>query len=244
MNNNLHIESNFGVFIGSFDNNQIHQHYAIQWSIALSEPIEIKDEVSSTSFVESVLIKSNITHQFHCSGHHLLFLFSPISQTGHFLQQQSHSGIAEYRNGWSKKLQSLGKNYLVGKLPFPDFITQTKEILEELSYNDSNNNPVEDDRITKALKFIEQNTDRVIPAHELAKYCHLSESRFLHLFKEKTNITYRQAQLWIKLSQSIPKLFKQKITETAYEFGFSDSAHYSKVFKQNFGFSPRLFSKL
>ena len=68
MNNNLHIESNFGVFIGSFDNNQIHQHYAIQWSIALSEPIEIKDEVSSTSFVESVLIKSNITHQFHCSA--------------------------------------------------------------------------------------------------------------------------------------------------------------------------------
>ena len=244
MNNNIHIEPNFGVFIGSFDNNKIHQHYAIQWSIALGEPIEIIDEVNNSSFEESVLIKSNVLHQFRCSSHHLLLLFSPISQIGHLLQQQSSTDIVEYRSELSKKMQSLGIDYIERKQSFSDFISSIKKAFKEFSSNYSNNNQIEDDRIAKALKFLEQNTDRVIPANELAKYCYLSESRFLHLFKEKTNITYRQAQLWIKISQSIPKLFTQKITETAYEFGFTDSAHYSKVFKQNFGFSPKVFSKL
>jgi AraC-like DNA-binding protein len=138
----------------------------------------------------------------------------------------------------------LGSKYLLNEIDFSDFVTKVKELLLKISTNYISSNLLEDDRIIKAIKYIEQNSNRVIPAQELAKHCHLSESRFLHLFKEKTSITYRQAQLWVKLSQSIPMLFKQKITDTAYEFGFSDSAHYSRVFKQNFGFSPKVFSKL
>jgi len=100
-----------------------------------------------------------------------------------------------------------------------------------------------DERIKKAIKYLEINFDRVISVKEIAEKCFLSESRFLHLFKENTGITYRKVQQWNKVSKSFSMLRNQSLTETAHQFGFTDSAHYSKVFKETFGFNPKLIQK-
>ncbi len=105
-------------------------------------------------------------------------------------------------------------------------------------------NHFEDDRIYKAIKFIEKHQERIISLAEIAKVCFLSESRFLHLFKEKTGIQYRRYQLWNKLIKSLPYLKNHSITETAHRFGFADSSHYSRTFKETFGFTPKFISNL
>ena len=104
-------------------------------------------------------------------------------------------------------------------------------------------NHYKDERIKKAIKYLETNFDRVISVKEIAEMCFLSKSRFLHLFKESTGITYRKVQQWNKISKSFVSLRKQSLTETAHQFGFTDSSHYSKVFKETFGFNPKIIQK-
>jgi AraC-like DNA-binding protein len=39
--------------------------------------------------------------------------------------------------------------------------------------------------------------------------------------------------------KSLPHLTKNSITDTAYTFGFTDSSHYAKTFKETFGVNPK-----
>lgn len=89
---------------------------------------------------------------------------------------------------------------------------------------------------------MDANFEKVLSLEEVAEKCFLSPTRFLHLFKEKTNLTFRRYQLWNKLIQSLPFLVKHSITETAHSFGFSDSSHYIRTFKETFGVTPKFLT--
>jgi AraC-like DNA-binding protein len=102
-------------------------------------------------------------------------------------------------------------------------------------------NHLQDDRIIKAFEFIDKNFEKVLSLEEVAEYCYLSPTRFLHLFKEKTNLNFRRYQLWNKVVKSLPYLMKNSITGTAYTFGFSDSSHYTRTFIETFGVTPKFF---
>jgi AraC-like DNA-binding protein len=101
-----------------------------------------------------------------------------------------------------------------------------------------------DERMNLALAYLSDKSDQIVPLIDVADHCNLSSSRFLHLFKEQTGITYRRAQLWNKLMKGITQFGKMSLTEIAHYSGFSDSAHFSRTFKENFGFSPRDFIKI
>ncbi len=239
LKNKIYIDKNWGLFLGAFNENKAHKHYAVQLSISINEKIEFNKSVH----FENCLIKSNEEHQLSCQSDHLLFLFNPTSSIGHYLSEMASDNIIGYNHPITDKLKNSATCYLGDSIEFQTFIKDVKVILNDFECKCENDNHFKDDRILDAIKYIEKNSDRVIPLAEIAAVCFLSPSRFLHLFKEKTGLTYRRAQLWFKISQSFPFLSKQSITQTAYQFGFTDSAHYSKVFKQNFGFSPKRFSK-
>ena len=77
-------------------------------------------------------------------------------------------------------------------------------------------------------------------AQDIAKQLNLSESRFLHLFKQEMHITWRAYLLWRRLLCAVTLLMKgRSATESAHVAGFSDSAHLSRTFKKMFGLSIR-----
>ncbi|MBL4799926.1 MAG: AraC family transcriptional regulator [Oleispira sp.] len=77
-------------------------------------------------------------------------------------------------------------------------------------------------------------------AQDIAKQLNLSESRFLHLFKQEMHITWRAYLLWRRLLCAVTILMKgRSATEAAHVAGFSDSAHLSRTFKKMFGLSIR-----
>ena len=79
---------------------------------------------------------------------------------------------------------------------------------------------------------------------ELLDITFLSESRFLHLFKEQTGLPVRNFIHWCKIQHAIKAIMNgANFTEAAYDAGFSDSAHFSRVFKLTFGISPSLLLK-
>ncbi|CAM4080272.1 helix-turn-helix domain-containing protein [Pseudoalteromonas byunsanensis] len=103
-----------------------------------------------------------------------------------------------------------------------------------------------DPRIAALLAKLNQcfSQDCIKPEHWLAKdiahTLNLSESRFLHLFKDNIHLPWRPYLLWRRLICAIQALNKgHNATQAAYIAGFSDSAHLSRTFKKQFGITLR-----
>ena len=81
----------------------------------------------------------------------------------------------------------------------------------------------------------------------IAKHFNIS-TRYLHLLFEDMDISVSR---WIqrkRLEQCRRDLlrinrYKPKVTEVAFQWGFNDSAHFSRVFKEFYGLSPLAYQK-
>jgi len=232
--NYIFIESDWGLFIGKFSDNLFHKHYAIQITIPLFAEIEIGSTSKQIKTKNTTIVPSNVKHNVNSDYPFALLLINPLK-----LLIRSNE-IFEQEIELVNQVQSLSKDLINSKVKAKEFKKQIGNVINELSKNNSNQL---DDRILKCVEYLKQNKENKVSLTEVAQICHLSESRLLHLFKSETGITFRRAQLWNKISESISSLFQNNITETAYKFGFSDSAHYSRTFKENFGFTPKTFIK-
>lgn len=212
--------------------------------ISLESDIIIIDKNSKEFNYPNYLIKSNVEHQLSCVQNHLIILLSPISTIGQFFMQQTIEDFSLLKHDIVEKLQLCSMEYLREVINFDQLKIKISQIINGFTFDIAISNSIKDERISIAISYINNNYERVIPVEEIAIECHLSPSRFMHLFKEKAGITYRKAQQWNKISRSFSMLSKQSITKTAYQYGFTDSAHYSKVFKQTFGFNPKSIQKL
>ncbi|BBN82916.1 hypothetical protein PA25_29010 [Pseudoalteromonas sp. A25] len=103
-----------------------------------------------------------------------------------------------------------------------------------------------DPRIAALLKQLNQcfAQDCLKPEHWLAKdiaqSLGLSESRFLHIFKDNMQLPWRPYLLWRRLICAIQSLSRgETATQAAHIAGFSDSAHLSRTFKKQFGITLR-----
>jgi AraC-like DNA-binding protein len=77
-------------------------------------------------------------------------------------------------------------------------------------------------------------------AAEVAESLAISESRFLHLFREQMGITWRHYLLWHRMICAVNAIIKgDSATNAAHLAGFSDSAHLSRTFRSHFGMSIR-----
>ena len=240
MNNHIHINRDFGWFIGGFDNNKQHRHYAIQLSIPLENQLIIKTPETTLQSTNPILIKSNVVHQVLSNSRQFLLLINPASTLGHFWNHLSEEEIQEVT---LKSVIDL-KSVLIAS---DQQVIQTSELNSIIEQQDCFCHSAihkGDDRINRALTYLSKHSDRVVPLEDIAHHCALSPSRFLHLFKAETGITYRRAQLWMKLMSALPDFGKKSFTQIAHQNGFSDSAHLSRIFKENFGFSPREFLKI
>ncbi len=242
--NIIHIEQNFQFFLGKFNNNQKHKHYAIQLSIPLTGEIRFLIDDLEISTNQAVLIKPNVEHILESEQEHLLILLNPASSIGHFWNRLAHSPYSKLDTEPVTLIRELGLDYLSNKCSAKEFTQKIKAILNSFDCHCESFVHSGDERIDKAIAYLKQHYERVIPLEEVAAYCHLSPSRFLHLFKENTGISYRRAQLWSKLMAALPLMSNQSLTEIAHQVGFSDSAHFSRMFKENFGFSPSTILKL
>ncbi len=244
MKNLVHIDKDFGWFIGNFDHNQKHQHYAIQLSIPIHGSVSIQTESEIITTELPILIKTNVIHQLTSEEDHLLILINPASTIGHFYSKSVQNDITEFIESPATDLQKIIK----GTEKLSSEPSALKKEINKLitSYDCFCGSFIHqgDERINKALAFLQENASRTVPLEEMAHHCNISQSRFRHLFKDQTGLTYRRVQLWTRLVKAIPLMRNQSLTEVAYSAGFSDSAHFSRTFRENFGFSPREFLKI
>jgi len=138
------------------------------------------------------------------------------------------------------------KNDIVN-IPTPENVPEARAYLEKMLMPMSvpMSVPVDisrkiDPRIQRVLERLEKPQEGQIKAKDLARLLNLSESRFLHLFSEQTGLPMRRYILWRRIIKSIEGVTRggANLTSAAHMGGFSDSAHFSRVFRQTFGLAP------
>jgi AraC-like DNA-binding protein len=99
-----------------------------------------------------------------------------------------------------------------------------------------------DNRLVRALSILMNQDSLTLNADDVARRIALSKSRFLHLLHDQLGITFRRFQIWLRLVRSFNE-FPQwsTLTDVAHAAGFSDAAHYSRLFKETFGVTPSTF---
>ncbi|HEX5171700.1 MAG TPA: AraC family transcriptional regulator [Cyclobacteriaceae bacterium] len=101
------------------------------------------------------------------------------------------------------------------------------------------------DRAIHTIEYMRENIGKVITLEELANVAGLSVSHYCAVFKKRTSQTPMQLFTSMKIQRACQWLQNQNqtIKSVAYNLGFFDQYHFSKVFKEVMGVTPKVFKK-
>lgn len=96
-----------------------------------------------------------------------------------------------------------------------------------------------DARIRRVVERVNADPAESRSAEQCAEDVHLSFSRFLHLFKAQTGMTYRAFRAW-KRARSLLRYVRESasLTDIALDAGYPDSTHFSHSIRQIYGLRP------
>src|SRR5215207_7904313 len=98
---------------------------------------------------------------------------------------------------------------------------------------------VSDERILRAVAYINQRLDAPLTLEEVAAEAYLSPSRFRHLFVEQTGMALRPYILWRRFVRVWEMIMAgDSISAAAHGAGFADAAHLTRTCRRMFGFPP------
>jgi len=223
----------------------MHSHFALQLTITEEKPFTADFHNNSVSS-RSLLIRNNVKHKLHSDEILVNLLFNPCSSAGHFLfaQLKDHNWI-DYHASWLDSIKASFSQYYKQKIDQEQLVQSVSEGISQIYCLCRERNHFDDQRISDAVSYLEEHSMEVVPVEEIASVCSLSPDRFLHLFKEKTGITYRRFQLWNKLHHAFQCVLSgMSLTDSAYEAGFADSSHFSRTFRETFGELPGKIFKM
>jgi AraC-like DNA-binding protein len=97
-----------------------------------------------------------------------------------------------------------------------------------------------DPRVMRAVARIGRFSGEPVTADTCAAEAGLSASRFLHLFKEETGISFRSFRAW-KRARHLLHFANQdlNLAHLAQDIGYPDSTHFSHSIRRFYGLKPR-----
>lgn len=103
----------------------------------------------------------------------------------------------------------------------------------------------QNENLHEVLTFINNNYNKNLSTAILAKISHLHPTHFIRTFKNKMAQTPQQYIINIRMEHAKHLLLKSalSIAEIAERVGYDDPAHFSKLFKKFFSFSPLQYRK-
>jgi AraC-like DNA-binding protein len=96
-----------------------------------------------------------------------------------------------------------------------------------------------DARVRRVIDRIVADPAAAGSAEQCAAAVHLSFSRFLHLFKQETGVSFRAFRAW-KRARSLLRHVREaaSLTDIALGAGYPDSTHFSHSIRQVYGLTP------
>ena len=218
-----------------FGDAEFHSHHAIQITVCLSGTLTLQTADESLSG-PMVAVAADAKHQFDASGLIAFIFVEPESRSGRALAKALFRGrpLARIDNpGLSQWLEPLRSTF-DAPLPSTALLEAGRAVVNELAPGVEG--PAPDPRIQRIIDFAASHLEQPLSLADASAGVFLSPSRLRHLFVDQTGLAFKTYLLWLRLVRAV-SLYSDgaSLTEAAHEAGFSDSAHFSRVFKRTFG---------
>ncbi|NUP11365.1 MAG: helix-turn-helix domain-containing protein [Polyangiaceae bacterium] len=225
-------------YVGAVATTGLHAHHATQVAIALDGTmLELGDRTELSVEARGFVVPADAHHAICQPTRALLLYVEPESDLGGALESVVERSGVEAWKAAASTLPALDvgedidlravveqlRGYLVSPIGGRDFHPAVQAAIDALP------------------ALVEHGEVRV---GRIAKQVGLSESRFMHLFREQVGIPLRPYARWLRLRLAANALRRAaSLTEAAHAAGFTDSAHFSNVFHETFGLPPSALVK-
>lgn len=219
-----------------------HSHHAVQITVSFSnEGVQFRQPGGEWHNYYGAIISANQSHAFDGRGKFVGMIFvEPESREGRVLQQRCRGhGIDSISMGVIDTEIAALFNLYNQKAINSDLVAAARSVVHALTATSVDVDKVLDKRIKRAMDLVRTRIGETILLSEIAADACLSPDRFRHLFVEETGIRFRPYILWLRIELALAAFVAGKsLTEASHIGGFADSAHFSRTFKDVFGFAP------
>ena len=207
----------------------LEPHSGSVWcfAVGIDGPLALTTPDGSIREAASLLIPPRLTHQLTCLGSGLVSCYlEPTSIRAESCRSRM--------SGWS---EDIGVAHAAEvELTFTPADDESASRWLDLAAPAAR--PDIDPRIAGAAHRIRTDPATAVPSAELAAEAGLSESRFLHLFRNELGTSLRRYRIWVRLVHAGTAIAGgANLTEAAMKSGFASPSHLADRFKSTFGLS-------
>jgi AraC-like DNA-binding protein len=149
---------------------------------------------------------------------------------------------------WEKRLQGVERDVFAHRIrmAYETLLTRTRRddidsaAFDEMCFGEALPRRALDPRVVRAMTTIGKFSGEPVTAASCAAEAGLSASRFLHLFKQETGISFRSFRAW-KRARHLLHFANQdlNLAHLAQDIGYPDSTHFSHSIRRFYGLKPR-----
>lgn len=218
-----------------FGDADFHAHHAIQITACLSGALALTT-ARETLAAPVVAVAADAKHRFEAHGLLVFIFVEPESRLGRSLTRSlfGNRDLAEVDiPAFDALLAPLGATF-EDELSSDALLSAGRVAAEAIAPGAPPLLP--DPRVRRIIDHAAAHLDEPLSLATASQGIHLSPSRLRHLFVEQTGLAFRTYLLWLRLVRAV-QLYSEghSLTEAAHQAGFSDSAHFSRMFKRTFG---------
>src|SRR5882757_9064173 len=226
----------------------IHYHKCYQIVISLHTPFNCTIGKNKYQHLRGFLINQDITHSCEAENTDVLVYFIDAEsymgwQFREILDRNAFMAIDTILT--EEELAELIQQY--GRASSVEELRQMAgELLEKIVLSRGTpKNRVLDNRIIKIVDYIETHLDAPLALQDISHYIFLSPERIRHLFAQEIGIPFSQYVLWKRIKIVMTQVLKDKvpIVNSVIQNGFTDQAHFTRLFKRTFGVSAKRLLK-
>ena len=227
-----------------FGDADFHSHHAIQLTFCLSGALALTGEGEAIGG-KAIAVAADTRHRFEAHGLLAFIFVEPESRAGRALGERlfGSSAVAALDAArLAHVLEPLAGTFELGLMP-EDLLAAGRSVVEALA--PLGPAPLPDPRIRRIIDRAISAPDQPLDATAAAAGVYLSPSRLRHLFVEQTGLAFKTYMLWLRMVRALHVYAEGgTLTEAAHAAGFSDSAHFSRIFKRTFGLPATTLTRL
>jgi len=149
---------------------------------------------------------------------------------------------------WEKRLQGIERDFFAHRIRLAYETLLTRQCrtdidsaeFDRMCFGEVLPRRKLDPRVVRAIAKIGRFSGEPVTADSCAAEAGLSASRFLHLFKQETGISFRSFRAW-KRARHLLHFANQdlNLAHLAQDIGYPDSTHFSHSIRRFYGLKPR-----
>lgn len=227
-------------FVGDARDNDLHAHYVLQVAVALGEPFYVSEDHGSSRVTRGVAIPSGKRHCIRnaseAPAETLMLFLEPSSDFGRLVQ--TRYGLEQ---GEIVEIDDVHLTALKGRLSNAapgGGEPLVREMVNALTDGAWRHRGI-DRRVAFALDYIEHHLQEQDSLDRVAERLSLTSRYLRKLFEHEIGLSPQRYRQWCKLRKALGDVMHgDSFTDAAANAGFTDSAHFSRTFRDMFGAPP------